>query len=79
MVVCCCSLVAKSCPTLCNPLDCSPPGFSVQGIIQARILEWTATPTSWRRDQTHVSYICTGRQVLYHECHLGSPLSGLRV
>ena len=35
----CCS-VTKSCPTLCDPMDCSPPGFSVHGIPQARILEW---------------------------------------
>ena len=33
-------LVSKSCPTLCNPMDCSPPGSSVLGIFQARILEW---------------------------------------
>ena len=32
--------VAQSCLTLCNPMDCSPPGSSVHGIIQARILEW---------------------------------------
>ena len=32
-------LVAQSCPTLCNPMDCSPPGFSVHGIFYARILE----------------------------------------
>ena len=34
--------VAKSCPTLCDPMDCSPPGSSVHGIYQARILEWVA-------------------------------------
>ena len=39
-------LVAHSCPTLCDPMDCSPPGFSVHGILQARILEWTAVPFS---------------------------------
>ena len=32
--------VTQSCLTLCNPVDCSPPGFSVHGILQARILEW---------------------------------------
>ena len=37
-----CCLVAWSCPTLCNPRDCSPPGSSVYGILQARILEWVA-------------------------------------
>ena len=35
-----CVLVAQSCPTLCNPMDCSPPGSSVCGASQARILEW---------------------------------------
>ena len=38
-------LVAQSCPTLCDPMDCSPPG-SVHGILQARILEWVAIPFS---------------------------------
>ena len=45
---------------LCDPMDCSPPGSSVQGILQARILEWVAMPSSrgssQPRDQTHVSY-----------------------
>ena len=36
------SEVAQSCPTLCNPMDCGPPGSSVHGILQARILEWVA-------------------------------------
>ena len=35
-------LVAQSCPTLCDPMNCSPSGFSVHGILQARILEWVA-------------------------------------
>ena len=39
-------LVAQSCPTLCNPMDCSPPGSSVMGVLQARILEWVAMPSS---------------------------------
>ena len=34
--------VAQSCPTLCDPVDCSPPGSSTHGILQARILEWVA-------------------------------------
>ena len=42
----CGGLVAKLCPTLCDPMDCSPPGFSVHGIFQARILEWVAIPLS---------------------------------
>ena len=61
----------QSCPTLCNPMDCSPPGFSVHAILQARILEWVAIPysriSSWPRDWTHVSCIsCIGRWILYH-------------
>ena len=36
----------QSCPTLCNPMDCSLPGSSVPGILQARILEWVGRPTS---------------------------------
>ena len=67
----CAYQVAQSCPTLCDPLGCSPPGSSVHGILQARILECTAMPSSressWPRDQTQVSYIsCIGRWILYH-------------
>ena len=51
--------VTQLCPTLCNPRDCSPPGFSVHGIILARILEWVAISSSrWfsqLRDQTCIS------------------------
>ena len=36
------SEVAQSCPTLCDPVDCSPPGSSIHGILQARTLEWVA-------------------------------------
>ena len=54
-------LVAQSRPTLCNPMDCSPPGSSVHGILQARILEWIAIPfsrgSSGPRDQILVSCI----------------------
>ena len=39
-------LVAESCPTLCNPMECSPAGFSVHGILQARMLEWVAISIS---------------------------------
>ena len=43
--MCCCRLIAQSCLTLCDPLDCSPPGSSVHGILQARILAWVAMPS----------------------------------
>ena len=39
-------LVAQSCPALCNPIDCSSPGSSAYGILQARKLEWVAIPFS---------------------------------
>ena len=63
------------CLTLFNPMDCSPPGSSVQGILHARILEWVAMPSPGKssrpRDWTQVSYISSiGRQVLYR-----SPVS----
>ena len=41
-----CAQAAQSCPTLCDPVDCSPLGSSVHGILQARILEWVALPSS---------------------------------
>ena len=41
-----CARSLESCPTLCDPLDCSPPGSSVHGILQARILERVARPSS---------------------------------
>ena len=44
--MCVCVLVARSCSTLCYPMDCSQPGFSVLWILQARILEWVAIPSS---------------------------------
>ena len=53
--------LAPPCRTFCDPMDCSPPGSSVHGILQARILEWVAMPSSrgssQARDWTQVS--CT--------------------
>ena len=55
----------QSCSTLCNPMDCSPPGSSVHGILLTRILEWVAIPFSrgfsWPRDRTPVSSCIAGR------------------
>ena len=56
-------LIAQSCLTLCDPMDCSPPGSPVHGILQARILERVAISLSRRsfqsRDQTQVSFFTT--------------------
>ena len=56
-----CVLVAQSCLTLCDPLDCRPPGSSVYGILLARLLEWVAIPfsrgSSQPGDRTWVSCI----------------------
>ena len=65
--------------TLCDPMDFSPPGSPVHGIFQARILEWVAMPSSrgpsQAKNRTCVSYVSgIGRRVLYHWCHLGSPV-----
>ena len=46
--------VAWSCSTLCNSMDCSLPGFSVHGILQARILEWVAIPFSRGSSQPRI-------------------------
>ena len=56
-----CAQSLQLCPTLCYPLDCSPPGSSVHGVLQARILEWVVLP-SWEgssrpRDCTCVTFI----------------------
>ena len=45
------SKVTQSCPSLCDPVDCSPPGSSVHGILQARILEWVAISFSRESSQ----------------------------
>ena len=56
--------IAQSCPTVCTPMDCSRPGSSVCGILQARILEWVAIPScmgsSCPRDQTCFCCIAGG-------------------
>ena len=54
----------QSCPAVCNSMNCSPPGCSVHGIFQARILEWVAISfsrgSSWPRDWTQVSCMAGG-------------------
>ena len=64
-------LVGQSCPTLCNPVDCSLPGSSVHGILLARILEWAAIPFS--RGSSQPVDLLHYRQTLYHLSHQGSP------
>ena len=64
---------------LCDSVDHSPPGSSVNGILQARLLEWVVIPpsrrSSWPRNQIPITSIsCIGKQVLYHCCHLGSQI-----
>ena len=58
------SVIAQSCLTLCGPVDCSSPGSSVRGVLQARILEWVVMPSSrgssQLRDQTQVSHFAGG-------------------
>ena len=68
LMTCMCAKLLQSCLTLCDLMTCSPPGFTVHGILQARILEWVAMPSSrgssWPRDRTRVSYVsCIGRRV----------------
>ena len=62
----CCVLLVQSYPTLCSPLNSSLPGSSVYGILQARILEWVAKPSSrgssQPRDRTQVSCIVDSLQ-----------------
>ena len=54
-------LVAQWCPTACYPMDCNPPGSSVHEVLQARILEWVASPfsrgSSQSSDRTQISCI----------------------
>ena len=81
--------VAKSCPTVCNPMDCSPPGSSVHGIFQERItglgekkkntgvgchlLLKGTFLTQWSKPQRSSCLSCISRWILYPYCHLGSP------
>ena len=68
-----------TCPTLCNPMDCSPPGSSVHGILQASTTGWVATASSRGspppRDETQVSCMsCSGRRALFQLSHQGNPV-----
>ena len=73
--------VTQSCLALCDPMDCSPPGSSIHGILQARILELLCPPPGklpnpgTEPTSLNVSYV--GQWVLYHSHHLGSALYSL--
>ena len=64
-------LVAQLCLTLCNPMNCSPPGSSFHGVYQARTLKWIARPSSrgssWSKGLNPGLLHC--RKVLYHLSH----------
>ena len=70
----CVCVSPRTCSVTSNSLwsmECSSPGSSVHGILQARMLEWVAISysreSSWPKNQTHILYIsCTGRPILYH-------------
>ena len=70
-------LVTQSCLTLFNPMDCSPPGSSVRGILQARRLEWVAISfsrgSSRLRDRTHVSHVSRIGCVFFPTVPPGKP------
>ena len=61
-------IVAQLCPTLCDPMDCSPPGSSVHGIVQARILKWVAIFLG-------LQYMDFWRTKTFSPQHLGTPFS----
>ena len=72
---CMCAKSLQSCPALCEPMDCSPPGSSVHGILQARMLEWVATRSSRVSSQPR-DRICISLHLLHWQvCSL--PLATL--
>ena len=78
--VCVCVLIAQSCLTLCDPMDCSLPGSSVYGILQARILDRVAIPFS--RDLPDLGIepgLLHCRQILCHLSHQESPTKVVEV
>ena len=73
------SEITQTCPTLSDPMDCSLPGSSVHGILQARILEWVAIPFSRGSFPTQGSNpgLLHCRQILYQLSYKGSPQDSL--
>ena len=79
-VVCVCMLVTHLCPTLCDSMDYSPPGCSVHGILQVRILEWVAIPFSEIFPTQRLNAgLLHCRWILYCLTHLGSSKSGKHI
>ena len=86
--------VTQWCSTLCNPMDRNPPGSSVHGILQARVLEWDVVPfsrgSSQPRDQTQVfcfagrfftiwaMMLSSGWNKMAHQCHSHIPINRKR-
>ena len=64
------SEVTQSCPTLSDPVDCSPPGYSVYGISQARVLEWVAIAFS--RNNQYIPITLHSSKALKYHSHLSS-------
>ena len=80
--VCVCVCVracTQSCPTLCNSMDCSPPGSSVHGILQARILEWVAISFSRGSSPPRVKSLRLSHFLYLSLHHLVSPKEQNRV
>ena len=68
-------LVTESCPTLCDPMDCSLPGSSVHRILQARILGWVAIPFNLSQHQGFIQWFGSSHQVLKYRSFSISPSS----
>ena len=63
---CVCDKLLQSCPTLCDPMDCSLPVYSVHGILRQEYWSGLSCPASWPRHRTRIFYIsCIGKRVLY--------------
>ena len=72
------SEVAQSCPTLSDPMDCSPPGSSVHGIFQARVLEWGAIAFSASQTCPHLNLGLPGFRIMGNNaCFLSHQVHGI--
>ena len=78
--VCMCAQWLQSCLTLCDSMDSTPPGSSVHGILQARILDWVAISSfrgsSWPKDRTHISGVSRIAGDSFLLSYLGIPSHG---